>query len=193
MGYKAKAEQLDKINEIEESLRGISDNKYFRYNEENKRHELLVEIQFDSWNYKVKERYKDELIQAGIKLREIVENIENDQDVRYLVVIEGMASRGDRPIQDWEKEYDDNYLVHEERLSGLDYAYILSYRRALQLKLLWQQHDIFFNSDIFEVIIAGSGLYGTDRYEGYDEPRNKRFLIQIIPKIGTIKIDQDDA
>lgn len=185
-GLLTKAEQYDKIMEIEESLKNISDNQYFRYNEDNKRHELLVDVQFKSWNYKISPQYKNDLINAGKQLRKIVENIKTDKDVRYLVVIEGMAARGERSIKDWEKRYDGNYYVFEDYISGLDYAYILSYRRALELKQLWENNDIFFNSEIFEVIIAGSGLYGTDRYIGQEEHKNKRFLIQIIPKIGKI-------
>ena len=97
-----------------------------------------------------------------------------------------MASRGKVDIKNWKKDKEKIYSVNDDITTRLYYSYILSYRRALELKKLWENNNIIFNTDIFEVIVAGSGLYGTDRHKGKDEPKNKRFLIQIIPKIGTI-------
>jgi hypothetical protein len=63
----------------------------------------------------------------------------------------------------------------------------LSYNRALALLNLWENRNIKFDEKRFEILIAGSGFYGTGRYAGRREYDNKRFLIQIIPKIGKIE------
>jgi len=62
----------------------------------------------------------------------------------------------------------------------------LSYNRALAVVFLWQQAGIQFPKNI-EVIPAGSGYRGAGRYRGYaKEQLNKRFIIQIQPKIGSL-------
>jgi hypothetical protein len=51
----------------------------------------------------------------------------------------------------------------------------------------WKQNGLNFSQDSnIELIIGGSGFYGTGRYRGAREGANKRFLIQVIPKIGRI-------
>jgi hypothetical protein len=67
-------------------------------------------------------------------------------------------------------------------------TYQLSYRRALNLLNFWKQNGLNFSQDkSIELIIGGSGFYGTGRYSTRREGDNKRFLIQVIPKIGRIK------
>ncbi len=67
--------------------------------------------------------------------------------------------------------------------------YRLSYNRALALYLYWKNKGIDFRQYNTEVIIAGSGYNGInrdDRIEDY----NKRFVIQIIPKINKPKVNK---
>jgi hypothetical protein len=87
----------------------------------------------------------------------------NEFDIKYLIVIEGMASK-------------DNYAENFE----------LSYKRALSLYRFWIANDILFNSEICEIQIAGSGTDGVREYSGRDERKNQQFLIHIVPKIGKI-------
>jgi hypothetical protein len=70
--------------------------------------------------------------------------------------------------------------------SERDFTYGLSYQRALALYKFWESNGVEFDRNTFEVIIAGSGFYGAGRYAGAQETRNKRFLIQVIPKIGIL-------
>ena len=84
-------------------------------------------------------------------------------DDRYLIVIEGMASK-------------DGYAQNDE----------LSYRRSLALARLWERNNVSFDPNICELQIAGSGTKGIGRFSGSDEVKNQRFLIQIVPKIGDI-------
>ncbi|MEE1288561.1 MAG: hypothetical protein UHK44_08185, partial [Bacteroidaceae bacterium] len=59
--------------------------------------------------------------------------------------------------------------------------YLLSYRRALALYNRWK--DLGFRDGTTEIIIAGSGFNGINRDERIED-NNKRFVIQIIPKVG---------
>ena len=164
-------EQLRKIQEIEAALKGL-EGKYFRFDPVTKRHELKVQTRFDPNSSVIKESDKDSLYAAGLTLKKIIDDIKEDQGVKYLVIIEGMAARDLR-----------NPDFHVLRRN---YGYQLSYNRALALLNLWENRDIKFDEKRFEILIAGSGFYGTGRYTGRREYDNKRFLIQVIPKIGEI-------
>jgi outer membrane protein OmpA-like peptidoglycan-associated protein len=162
-------EQLNKIREIEAALKGL-EGKYFRFDPVNKRHELKVQTKFDPNSWVIKPSDKDSLVAAGLTLKKIIDDIKEDQGVKYLVIVEGMAARD---------PYNPAFHIRQR-----DYGYQLSYNRALALLNLWQSRNIEFDEKRFEVIIAGSGFYGTGRYTGPREYDNKRFLIQVIPKIG---------
>ena len=58
--------------------------------------------------------------------------------------------------------------------------YELSYHRALALYNKWKHLN--FRDSNTEIIIAGSGFNGINR-DNVVEDNNKRFIIQIIPKI----------
>jgi hypothetical protein len=169
---KVQLQQLRKIQEIEAALKGL-EGKYFRFDPVNKRHELKVQTKFDPNSWMIKESDKDSLFQAGLTLKRLIDRIPDDQGVKYLVIIEGMAAR--------DLTNPDYHILRR------DYGYQLSYNRALALLHLWQARNIRFDERRFEILIAGSGFYGTGRYTGAREYDNKRFLIQIIPKIGKIE------
>ena len=104
-------------------------------------------------------------------------------DVKYMVVIEGMASN---------IRYDKN----DE----------LSYNRALAVYYLWKRNNIDFENSDCEVQISGSGTrgirpYNTAFYEAvkkgeadaeeyyniHEEEKNQCIIIQIIPKISNVE------
>ncbi|RSK49464.1 hypothetical protein [Hymenobacter rigui] len=170
---KAKAIELEQITRIRESLRRL-EGRYFRYDPQNERYELKLNVQFKAGRDEIQDSYKPALLQAGQLLRERLRSLSatnQGQNVRYLVIVEGMAARypqGDPRNQ------------REEQAT-----YQLSYRRALNLLNLWKQNNLNFSQDrSIELIIGGSGFYGTGRYTGRREGDNKRFLIQVIPKVG---------
>jgi len=166
--------EYNKIKEIETAIMGIS-GEYFQYDSRNKRHELAIQIEFDPKSDRIKPRYQAQLQEAGRAIKQAISVVQSDQDVRYLIIIEGMAARyGD--VSEMPKNNDPYYI---------DYAYRLSYQRALALKKLWDE-KIDFTGPEYEVIVAGSGFYGKGRYDATEEEKNKRFLIQIIPKVGKI-------
>lgn len=168
------ASQYQKIREIEAALEAL-EGKYFAFDSLNRRHELKIEIAFTSGSADIAPQYHEPLRQAGQTLTRTIRSIQTEQPVRYLVIIEGMAAR--YPAGDPRNTRPD--VVQE--------TYNLSYQRALRLFQFWESAGVTFDPRRMEVIIAGSGYFGAGRYQGRQEYRNKRFLIQIIPKIGIIE------
>ncbi|MBP4141969.1 hypothetical protein J3S90_09155 [Flavobacterium sp. P4023] len=167
---KATVEQLKKIVEIQNSVKEL-DTRYFSYQEEYKRFTLKKQIQFEPANSEIKEEYKDYLLDVGKNIESLIVRLQNEyknNDIKYMIIIEGMASR-------------DQYKYNDE----------LSYLRALSLLKLWDSNNIHFDPNFCELQVAGSGTRGVGRYSGKDETKNQQFLIQIIPKIGKIE-NQDN-
>jgi len=157
--------QLNKIRKIENSIRALP-KQYFTYNEKYKRYTITKQIQFEAGASRINPRYEEYLEGVGGSIRDLLKSLKMDypnEDISYLLIIEGMASR-------------DNYSQNHE----------LSYKRALALLNFWQGRGINLDERLCEVQIAGSGTGGTGRYPSHEEYRNQCFLIQIIPKIGNI-------
>jgi hypothetical protein len=173
---KLKLEEFNKIEEIKRAVNNL-DPKYFKYDEVNKRHELAVDVIFRSGNYDIPEESKANLVSAGLELQNIINNIPKEQNIRYLVIIEGMAARYINAPELWRNN--DPKQIEE--------TYLLSYNRAKSLYKFWQDRGINFDESVFEIVLGGSGWFGAGRYEGEDEGKNKRFLIQILPKVGLIQ------
>lgn len=162
---KATEEQLKKIEEIQAAVRQLPD-EYFAYQPEYKRFKLNKEIGFEKGSDEIDTIYNEYLIDVGNAIQKLVNGLySNDKykdfDIKYLIVIEGMASK-------------DTY----------SYNFELSYKRALSLYRLWKENGISFNPAICEIQIAGSGTDGVREYSGLEERKNQQFLIHIIPKIG---------
>lgn len=161
---KATEEELAKIKSIEESLKAI-DTTFFEYNSEHKKHILKIDVQFNSRSASMADIPEDiqrQLVQAGNSIIKFIKG--SPEDVQYLVVIEGQTS-------------DDNYLFNDD----------LSYQRANALREFWKTHSVDFDliKDKAELIVSGSGKWGALRDKN-DNEKNKRFLIHIIPKPGTL-------
>lgn len=132
-----------------------------------------------------------QIISIGQSLMQVVDSLNalkstdkySGLDVKYMVVIEGMASN---------IRYDKN----DE----------LSYNRALAVYYLWKRNNIDFENSDCEVQISGSGTrgirpYNTAYYEAvkkgdenapmyydlHEEEKNQCIIIQIIPKISNIE------
>ncbi len=152
-----------KLKEIEKSISSL-DPQYFKFQPEYKRHVLAADVQFETGRAAIQAQYQNMLLEAGRELQRLIARIDTDQNIKYMLVIEGSASR-------------DSYTRNYE----------LSYARALELYRLWERRGITFDKNRIEVIIAGSGTGGVGRVQS-DEKKNQRFLIQIIPKVGTIEL-----
>ena len=177
---KVKEAELDQIHKIQRALKNI-DPRYFTYDENNERYKMKVDITFDPEASEIPDIYDQDLIAAGRNLHSLMLNVSNKyKDVSYLIVIEGNTQRYLIPSYGW------NYIEIP------DNGYNLSYKRALALYEFWVENDIDINKiKNCEVIIAGSGYFSKSRFPMEsaikDSPLNRRFTIQITPKIGQIK------
>lgn len=159
----ATEKELEKIKEVQTAVKELP-SAYFSYDPIYKRFTVNRQIQFDKSRSYIKPEYKDYLIEVGRSIESLIDTLQNrynNENIKYLIIIEGMAS-------------EDAYTRNFE----------LSYERALALYRLWQSEGIYFAPSICELQISGSGTGGVGRSE--DEPLNQRFLIQILPKIGEI-------
>ena len=165
----ATQQQLDKIKELEESIKNI-DKKYFSYDAEYKTHVLKTKVKFERGSADFADlsyETRQELYAVRDLLKKSLESfVKTNPDASYLLIIEGQASS-------------DNYAHNNE----------LSYKRALALFKFWFPNQQTTNLNFYnlpcEVIIAGAGcMKGKPRAKLNED--NQRFLIRILPKPGQI-------
>lgn len=163
---KATVEQLKRIVEIQNSVKEL-DSRYFYYQDEYKRFSLKEQIQFAAKSSVIPIKNEAYLLEVGKNIESLIKRLKtkySKQNIKYMIIIEGMASNF-------------VYSKNDE----------LSYLRALSLYKLWQKNNIYFDPAFCELQIAGSGVRGVGRHTGKKEYKNQQFLIQIIPKIGKIE------
>ena len=127
-----------------------------------------IEI-FEPNDAEIKSDYIEKVDEVGNDIKNIIDSLNKSSDkFKYQLVIEGTAAIPYKELVAGSYNKD-NYEM-----------YLLSYRRALALYMRWQHLN--FRESNTEVIIAGSGFNGLNR-DSKIEDYNKRFVIQIIPKI----------
>lgn len=165
----AKVEELEKIVQLEEQFEPLQTGGDFYYLEDCKKFiakDLMGKEIFESEKTNILPEYKNTTIAVGKKLEEFLINLEKkNPDFSYLLVLEGNMANT------WDQRYNKNS----------DYGFKTSYERALAVYNLWLANDIDFRKSNVEVLISGSGFNGLCR-EPVEE-NNKRFSIQIIPKV----------
>ena len=177
---KATQTQLDKIKEIEESVRNIN-SEYFEYDSHFKRHTLKnISVSFKKYSFNIsdiKPVQQKRLLEVGDSIKSFVDSaIKKNPNVKYLLIIEGQSSK-------------DDYCRDEYHNND-----VLSYQRALALFQFWNKSYIKFNPEFCEAIISGSGqnspfrLQPDSRYNN----ANQRFVIHIIPKPGIIEASKQN-
>lgn len=166
--------KLREIELVEKTLENLP--KSFIYNPRLRRHELTRQPRFESKYEHIDPRDYNYLVEAGRELKDAIESIRNKSrlDIKFTLLIEGMSSTfgyGDKscPGCKWE----DNET--------------LSYRRAMSLVALWRLSGVNFDTSYCDLQIAGSGTGGIARYQGEEEYKNQRILIQVLPKVGNLK------
>lgn len=166
----AAKEELERIKEIERAVDSI-DRRYFTYDSLHKKHILNIQFLYPRGSSEISEIIPDkrpELINAGKAVKDLILKFPEEENVKYLVVVEGQASK-------------DNWIGNDQ----------LSFYRAQSLINLWKQSEIGLGKlQNCELIVAGSGEKGVPRTQPDLPPANQRFLITIIPKIGEIKKKQ---
>ncbi|MCH4552207.1 hypothetical protein [Aestuariibaculum lutulentum] len=168
----AQNEQLKKITQIEEQFRPLQKDASFHYLENCNKYvakDLIgIEI-FESNESIIKQKYIENTIIVGKKVETFLNAlIAENNDFKYLLIIEGnMANTWDMKLN-----------------KDSAYGYKKSYERALAVYNLWLKNSITFRKENIEVLITGSGFNGLCRDE--IEDNNKRFSIQILPKVSKI-------
>ena len=167
---KIKNEQYEQLLQMNEQFELLSKSTCLEYDSEKRmfyaRDLVGIEI-FYSDEDNIKDEYIDTVDKIGQDLIAILKEL-GKNNFSYQLVIEGTAAIP------WRMLRDNSFNPNSQ------YAYNLSYRRALALYNAWRKYD--FRKYNTEIIIAGSGFNGINR-DNLVEENNKRFIIQIIPKI----------
>lgn len=203
------ADHFIEIIDIYDAVGNIDSTK-FEYNERYSKNIFKLEIEYQDKEFALSrlkldkigkteeaDALREQIKNAGDSIRVTIKNLQkNDKlkkDIKYLVVIEGQASK--ISFNDPDSVWRNNYT--------------LSYLRALNLHEFWKENGIdFSNMDRCELVICGSGEEGKPRYvpeedvtekrfdskELYNawaniESKNQRFLVHIVPVIGKLKMD----
>jgi outer membrane protein OmpA-like peptidoglycan-associated protein len=163
----AAKEELERIKEIEKTVNNI-DRNYFRYNSINKKHILNMSFLYPTGSSDITKIFPDkrpDLINAGKAIKDLILKYPEEENIKYLVVVEGQASN-------------DGWRGNDD----------LSYHRAQSLVNLWKQNNVGLEKlKNCEIVIVGSGVKGVPREIPDIPPANQRFLITIVPKIGEMK------
>lgn len=189
--------KLEVYDMVERNVKPLKENSnLFKYEEEYKRFILSFDVKYTLARYKIVEGDIDnytltasKIKEAGFELKKIIDQLEvekrnnpNLQNVSYIVIISGYASK----------------LLKPE----LDRDYELSYLRALNLWKFWLVNGINFEDEkyngLIDLQISGNGWGGVGRHHYtiddmsnkeqvnqfyHTETKNQRFIIQIVPKI----------
>lgn len=172
--------QLQKIVQLEEQFEPLEKDGDFIYLAECKKFvakSLRGQEIFEPGKTIILNKHVQATVDVGKKIESFLNKLQEDnKDFSYLLVIEGNMANS----------YDGRYS--EDDLNG----YKTSYDRALAVYDLWIKNNIDFRKSNVEVLISGSGYNGLCRESrssgGYEktedvEAYNKRFSIQIIPKV----------
>lgn len=200
---KSLVDQYENILTVYSTVGKIDSTRYFNYNEEYLKHLFTIDVEYqrgefqidrlsqDLTNHTAADKIRKDIIAAGITIKNAIESLKNSgrSNIRFLVVIEGQASKVAFNTDAWHNNY------------------TLSYLRARHLNEFWISHGIDISKIPYcELIVSGSGEGGVPRFvpdeaslhkqfpntmnyrEAWlrEESKNQRFLIHIVPVIGNI-------
>lgn len=164
-------ERYEKLLRLEDQFKPLEESGIFDYWEECQKYvikDLIGKEIFEPTKTVILPEFIPASIRAGRQIEQFLKNlIQENPDLSYLLVIEGNMAN----FQD--------YRMSKDNIWG----YKTSYERALALYQLWNDYDINFRNYNVEVLICGSGFNGLCRETGLNKPNNKRFSVQIIPKV----------
>ncbi len=161
--------QLKEIKQIQLALENL-DTKYFKFDDKNKRYKLITDVKFNSNSYDITDipiEKRKIILEAGENIYQLMKKLnEENPTINYLLIIEGNTQRA----------------LNNHLLRPTD-GYRLSYNRALSLMYYWQSNGLNFKDlNNCELLIVGSGHFSKSREK--NELENRKFTIQITPKIG---------
>jgi hypothetical protein len=168
-------EQQQKILKLDEQFKPLEESGSFHYLPDCQKYivkDLMgIEI-FEPNKSIILKDFVKPTIDAGKVIEKFLEKLHNENpELSYLLVIEGNTANT------WDKSYDEDS----------DKGYRKSYERALAVYELWDENDIDLRQNEdgerynVEIMLCGSGYNGLCRDD--IEENNKRFSIQIIPKV----------
>ena len=162
-------EKLNQILQLEQQFKPLQNDDDFIYIQDCKKYiskELnSIEI-FEPNKSTILEKYKSSTVNVGNKLEDLLKDLNvANANFSYLIIIEGNMANS------WDKKFS----------TDSEYGYKKSYERALAVYNLWSNNNIDLRKYNSEILISGSGFNGLCRDKV--EENNKRFSIQIIPKI----------
>lgn len=208
--YKSLVDEYENIITVYSTVGAIDSTRFFEYNKPYLKHLITINVEYQNKEYSINKLKYDitdpekadsmrkDVIAAGIVVKQTLESLEHNDsildNIKFLVVIEGQASRVAFNQSDWQNNY------------------TLSYLRAQYLNKFWQENGISLGSiPRCEVIISGSGEGGFPRivpdesllHKQYpnthdyikrwveEESKNQRFLVHIVPVIGNIDVTKE--
>jgi len=165
-------EQQNQVLKLQEQFRTLANSTCLEFDEEKRmfyaKDFVGIEI-FEPNDPEIKPEYIEKVDNVGKDIKRIIDSLSiSSRNFKYQLVIEGTAAIPYKELRAGTYNKD-NYDM-----------YLLSYRRALTLYKRWQHLN--FRESNTEIIIAGSGFNGINRDKKIED-NNKRFVIQIIPKI----------
>ena len=203
-------DEYENIITVYSTVGSIDSTEYFGYNEQYLKHLFTVEVEYQQKEFSIDKlkldktdpaaanRKREDIVAAGKVIQKTIQKLETADSIRnnikFLVVIEGQASKVGFDLGSWQNNY------------------TLSYLRAKHLNEFWKAHGIDINAiPKCELIIAGSGEGGVPRiipdeealHKAYpdtieywrhwmiEEEKNQRFLVHIVPVIGNIDVTKE--
>lgn len=164
--------QLNQVVQLGNQFKELGNSSALEYDEEKKmfyaKDFVGIEIFFSNSDI-IKDSCLSTVDKVGTSLQSLIKTLyEKNPDLSFQLVIEGNAAIP------WDELRNRSFNPDNKDM------YELSYRRALALYSRWKGLNLRdYNT---EIIIAGSGFNGNNRDKKIED-NNKRFVIQIIPKI----------
>lgn len=200
-------DEYDDILKIYSTVGEIDATDYFGYNKPYLKHLFQITVEYQTKEYAINRlkldqidvnaanKKRDSIVAAGELIKNTIIELNNslpdtvENNIKFLVIIEGQSSKIPFNEGPWRNNY------------------TLSYLRAQYLNAFWKENGIDLNSiPRCELLISGSGeegvprelpnanelrrLYPADKdyYKQWNliEEKNQRFLINIVPVLGNI-------
>ncbi len=173
----AKAKYYDQIMQVDTAMSKLSTEGTFKYMSQCKKYvvtDLIGQELFAQNSTEILYNFKSPTIEAGQRIEDFLKKLNRVKGFSFLVVLEGNMA---------------NYVPDDHRFKNKEDSkgYKLSYERALAVYELWVTNGIDLKKYNSEILIAGSGFSGLCRDP--KEENNKRFSIQIIPKLEKLSND----
>lgn len=167
----ADREQLEQILQLDSLFSTLSHNTTLAYDSKGRMFyakALVGKEIFHPYTSTIKEEYTGLVDSIGYDIDAVLRKLNKNNQFHYQLVIEGTAAIRWDELKTANRDNEDMYL--------------LSYQRSLTLYKKWKAQKLDLRKYNTEIIIAGSGFNGNNRDNKVEE-NNKRFIIQIIPKI----------